>query len=49
MAQKKTEILVSPDGAREWEPEDAAQAVNLKAQGWQAKPATKAAAPAANK
>ena len=31
--------LVSPDGKREWTPEDAAQATNLRARGWTVKPA----------
>lgn len=38
MAKKKLEPLVSPDGKREWLPEDAAQATNLRAQGWAPKP-----------
>lgn len=33
MAEKQ-EVLVSPDGKREWTPEDATQATNLRAQGW---------------
>lgn len=42
MAEQKT-VLVSPDGKREWIPEDAVQATNLRAQGWADKPATKTA------
>ncbi|UVF61138.1 hypothetical protein SEA_AOKA_14 [Arthrobacter phage Aoka] len=50
MAQKtQQKTLVSADGSREWTPEDAVQATNLRAQGWTEKPATKAkAAPAAS-
>jgi|GEM_PF-6950393 len=53
MATKKLETLVSADGAREWDPETAVQATNLRAQGWKSKveaekPA-KAATPASNK
>jgi len=33
MAEKQT-VLVSPDGNREWTPEDAVQATNLRAKGW---------------
>lgn len=40
MAEKQT-VLVSPDGKREWTPEDAVQATNLRAQGWAEKPAAK--------
>lgn len=47
MAEKKLETLVSPDG-KEWTPESAVQATNLRAQGWAPKPA-KAATPASNK
>jgi hypothetical protein len=32
--EAKQTVLVSPDGAREWTPEDAAQATNLRARGW---------------
>ena len=32
MAAQKA--LVSPDGKREWTPQDATEAVNLKARGW---------------
>lgn len=51
MAEPKTQkqaVLVSPDGNKEWTPEDATQATNLRARGWTSKPApkTKAAAPA---
>ena len=28
------QALISPDGKREWTPEDAAQATNLRARGW---------------
>ncbi|AZS11711.1 hypothetical protein HOU96_gp13 [Arthrobacter phage Maja] len=41
---EKQAVLVSPDGAREWTPEDAAQATNLRARGWSpktTKPASK--------
>lgn len=31
------DVLVSPEGDREWTPENPAQAVNLKAQGWTVK------------
>lgn len=39
MAEKQTDqtetvVLVSPEGDREWTPEDAAQETNLRAQGW---------------
>lgn len=40
MAEKKTDaentidVLVSPEGDREWTPEDATQATNLRARGW---------------
>lgn len=40
MAEKQ-QTLASPDGKREWTPEDAKQATNLRAQGWKPK-ATKA-------
>jgi len=41
--------LVSPDGKREWTPENPVQATNLRAQGWAEKPAKKSAAtPAAS-
>jgi hypothetical protein len=40
--QQKQEVLVSPEGDREWTPEDAAQATNLRARGWTPK-ATKSA------
>ncbi|QIG57683.1 hypothetical protein PP357_gp13 [Arthrobacter phage Sarge] len=33
MAEKQ-DVLVSPDGKREWTPEDATQATNLRAKGW---------------
>lgn len=33
----KQQTLVSPDGKREWTPEDATQATNLRARGWTAK------------
>lgn len=33
MAEKQA-VLVSPDGKREWTPEDAVQATNLRARGW---------------
>jgi hypothetical protein len=33
MAEQNT-LLVSPDGKREWTPEDATQATNLRAKGW---------------
>lgn len=48
--QEKQTTLVSPDGAREWTPEDATQATNLRARGWTGKPAPKAKAstPATN-
>lgn len=36
MAEKQS-VLVSPDGNREWTPEDAVQATNLRAQGWKPK------------
>ena len=39
---KQTEpqpVLVSADGEREWTPEDASQATNLRARGWTVKPA----------
>lgn len=36
MAEKQ-QVLVSPDGDREWTPEDAVQATNLRAQGWSPK------------
>lgn len=42
MAEQKT-VLVSPDGKREWTPEDAMQETNLRARGWTPK-AAKAAA-----
>jgi hypothetical protein len=32
--QQKPEVLVSPEGDREWTPEDATQATNLRARGW---------------
>ncbi|MGY4543258.1 hypothetical protein ACVWY0_003191 [Arthrobacter sp. UYNi723] len=34
MAKQKLDVLVSPEGNREWTPEDAAQATNLRARGW---------------
>lgn len=34
MADQKLDVLVSPEGDREWTPEDAIQATNLRAQGW---------------
>jgi hypothetical protein len=37
MAAEK--VLVSPDGTREWTPQDASEAVNLKARGWREKTA----------
>ena len=42
MATKKLETLVSSDGAREWLPETASQATNLRAQGWTSKAALEA-------
>lgn len=42
MAKKQTE-LVSPDGKRTWTPEDATEAVNLRARGWSEKSAAKSA------
>lgn len=42
MAEQKI-VLVSPDGKREWTPESAAEAVNLRARGWSEKPAAKTA------
>lgn len=33
MAEQKT-ALVSPNGEREWTPEDAEQETNLRARGW---------------
>lgn len=47
MAEKQP-VLVSPDGAREWTPEDATQATNLRARGWTPKE-TKASAPKSTK
>jgi hypothetical protein len=47
MAQTQP-VLVSPDGAREWTPEDATQATNLRARGWTPK-ADKATAPKSTK
>lgn len=46
MATKKLETLVSPDGNREWDPEDAVQSNNLRARGWKAKSAIEAEAKA---
>jgi hypothetical protein len=46
MATKKLETLVSSDGAREWTPETAVQATNLRAQGWKSKAAVEAEAEA---
>lgn len=46
MATKKLETLVSPDGSREWDPETAVQATNLRAQGWKSKAAVEAEAEA---
>lgn len=39
MAEKTNaeKTLVSPDGEREWTPEDAVQATNLRARGWSEK------------
>jgi hypothetical protein len=38
MAEQNTPtVLVSPDGDREWTPEDAEQATNLRARGWKPK------------
>ena len=37
MAQNKKTVLVSPDGGREWTPENATEATNLKARGWTVK------------
>lgn len=34
-------ILVSPDGKREWTPADAVEATNLRARGWSEKSAAK--------
>lgn len=34
MAKQKLDVLVSPEGNREWTPEDAIQATNLRARGW---------------
>lgn len=46
-ARPAADVLVSPDGSREWAPEDPAQATNLRARGWKPKAAVKtAAAPA---
>jgi len=39
--------LVAPDGKREWTPEDAVQATNLRARGWTEKAAEKPANKAA--
>lgn len=44
MATKKLETLVSSDGSREWTPETATQATNLRAQGWKSKAAVEAEA-----
>lgn len=47
---KQTEqfpVLVSPDGTREWTPEDAIQATNLRATGWTTKPDAEPEKPAA--
>ena len=47
---KQTEqqpVLVSADGKREWTPEDAAQATNLRAAGWTVKPEPEPEKPAA--
>ena len=45
MAEKQT-VHVSPDGKSEYTPDDATQAVNLRARGWTPKPAKAAKAPA---
>lgn len=37
----KKVVLTSPDGKREWSPEDKTQEVNLRAAGWRDKPAEK--------
>ena len=44
---EKPQPLVSPDGEREWTPEDAVQATNLRARGWTEKAAEKPANKAA--
>ena len=40
-------VLVSADGKREWTPESASQATNLRATGWTPKPAPAPEKPAA--
>jgi hypothetical protein len=42
-------VLASPDGTREWTPEDATQATNLRAQGWAPKSAAKPTTPTPDK
>lgn len=43
-------VLVSPDGKRQWTPEDKTQEVNLRNRGWsEAKPKQKQADAPANK
>lgn len=39
----KIPTLVSPDGKREWNPESAVEATNLRARGWSEKTAAKTA------
>lgn len=48
MAEQKS-VLVSPDGKREWTPENPTDATNLRARGWKPKATTKTAAPKSEK
>ncbi len=42
MAENQKVVLVSPDGKREWTPENPAERTNLLAAGWGEKPSAKA-------
>lgn len=42
-------VLVSADGTREWTPQDATEATNLRARGWTPKAAPKQSAPKSDK